>query len=364
MSYSILSPAILPEIKRIFKKNKPDRNNYYNIGDGFVLDAMKDSLKPHKPGFIYTVRKDLTLDEIKNINTTKALLLPITNRLNDYGKNFPLIKSKNLEKIEVPIILYGVGISGDPTNNSGMIDSIKAKYSFIFERVNYVSVRCSLSQKYLQDTFPDSSEKILMTSCPVIYYNHKLNDSNLFTESKNNILLTVTNRDDFWERETKTIDFIADKFKKSRKVISMHDYHLNSQVVTKNDGDFTISNFINEGVFPKNNFDIFIYALNKGFEIYIPRTVKECFQFYENFDFHLGSRLHAHLHFLSQGKKSFLTYVDDRCKGFSDDFGFPICDYRDLESYMDFDFELFRTNFFKHFSEMKKFNQYLTEDLL
>ncbi len=367
MSYSVLSPAILPDkknIKKFLKKNKPKRHNYFNIGDCFVLDAMIDSLTPHYPEYIYSVRKDLTENEIKNINSTKALLLPVTNRLNDFGKNFPLIKSNTLDKIEVPIILHGMGVSGDPKNNTGMLDTVKAKYNYIFEKAKYASVRCSLSQTYLTDNFPQLKEKILMTSCPVIFHKHKLNESGLFKDDKNSILLTVTNRDDFWERESKTIDFIAEKYKKSRKVISMHDYHLNSQHLTKNENKFTISNFINEGAFPKNNFDIFIYALSKGFEIYIPRTVNECFQFYENFDFHMGSRLHAHLHFLSQGKKSFLTYVDDRCKGFSDDFGFPICDYKDLDKYLDFDFEIFRNNFFKHLAEMQKFNHYLKDELL
>lgn len=203
-----------------------------------------------------------------------------------------------------------------------------------------------------------------MTSCPVVFHKHKLNESGLFKDKTNSVLLTVTNRDDFWERECKTIDFVAEKYKTSKKVISMHDYHLNNQHISKRDGQFSILNYINEGVFPKNNQAIFTYALSNGFEVYIPRSINDCFEYYKNFDLHIGSRLHAHLHFLSQGKKSFLTFVDYRCKGFSDDFGFPICDYKNLEYYLDFDFELFRAKFFKHFNEMAKFNNYIKEKLL
>jgi hypothetical protein len=79
-------------------------------------------------------------------------------------------------------------------------------------------------------------------------------------------------------------------------------------------------------------------AKKKGFKVFIPRSVKQCFDRYENIDLHLGSRLHAHLYFLSQRKPSFLTYVDDRCLGFADALDFSICEPTQFESYLDYDF--------------------------
>ena len=70
---------------------------------------------------------------------------------------------------------------------------------------------------------------------------------------------------------------------------------------------------------------------------------------------HVGSRLHAHLTFISRNKWSFLTYVDDRCLGFSEFLDFPLIEPGDLNRHLEDDFEIIRSNAQKSFQTMQKF---------
>ena len=106
------------------------------------------------------------------------------------------------------------------------------------------------------------------------------------------------------------------------------------------------------------------HAKNRGFEIYVPDDVDRCQAFYKTCDLHIGSRLHAHLFFLSQAKKTFLTYVDDRMTGMAQAHGFPICNPADFSSYMSFDFETVRKKSLVHYQAMDRFVSYMKTEVL
>lgn len=92
--------------------------------------------------------------------------------------------------------------------------------------------------------------------------------------------------------------------------------------------------------------------------------VEDYLKLYRECDLHIGSRLHAHLYFLSLRKPSFLTYVDDRMLGFSQMLGFPVCDHDRLGDYMEFDFAPCWRNMAAIEPTMNRFVDYVKDELL
>ncbi len=97
------------------------------------------------------------------------------------------------------------------------------------------------------------------------------------------------------------------------------------------------------------------YAVKRGYQVVTPRSADMCMAFYRDVDMHIGSRLHAHLFFLSRNKKSFLTPVDGRAIGVADELGFPLCDPSRFDMYLDFNFEIVRSRARDGFKVMEKF---------
>jgi polysaccharide pyruvyl transferase WcaK-like protein len=84
------------------------------------------------------------------------------------------------------------------------------------------------------------------------------------------------------------------------------------------------------------------YARQRGFKVVIPSSADECIQFYDHVDLHVGSRLHAHLLFLSRNKRSYLVPVDHRSVGIAEHLGFPLLAPEALDRSWDCDFEIVR----------------------
>lgn len=354
MNYSILTPYIVPPEMQARKA--------VNIGDGFILNSIIKLLSPYKCKYLFTPRKKISDWEIAKINSTKALILAGANQLNDDFTIAPEMTLEQLEKIKVPIVPFGIGIYGVQSRNSAMSETTKDILSGIHQRIKFSSWRCDLTLQYLEQFLPELSNKFLMTGCPVMY-NKKILDKVPFSEKEKKVVVTVTERGDFWEREVETIDFVSRQFPKSHKILSLHqDFALlGNQTKQKR-----IFSFFGTKTAQKTNSKPILlreYALKRGFKIFQPRSVEDCFRFYNRCDRHIGSRVHAHLYFLSQSKKSFLTYVDDRCLGFAKTLDFPICDFANLEQYLDYDFEIYRQNCLQAFLNMQHFVSYLKQEI-
>ncbi len=352
MSYSVLSPNIIPPEMQNARKS--------NIGDGFILYRILQLLHPHECRHILTSRKNLSDDDIRKINATKGLILAGTNQLTDFFSIVPGLTLNQLSRIEVPIIPFAIGINGHRKQNMKMSNLTKTVLEEIHNRIKYSSWRCGLTIDYLVKHIPSIEHKLLITGCPVIY------DENLlsglpFSNKTGKIVVTVTERDDFWDREIKTIDFVARRFKDSEKILSLHQVFEGPTM-----WNFVISFIGRRKIYrhKKKVMALRAYAKDKGFDIFVPKNVEECWEFYKNCDMHIGSRLHAHLFFLSQAKRSFLTYVDERMTGFSRDLGFPLCDYHSFDAYLGYDFEIYRANSIRLHQTMQKFVTYLKEEIL
>jgi polysaccharide pyruvyl transferase WcaK-like protein len=172
-----------------------------------------------------------------------------------------------------------------------------------------------------------------------------------FIDGEKTIAVTITDRDDFWDREMPMLQRLAERFPKSRRVLVLHNDYAMPFVTTSRIEHLRLPRKLVGNVLGARTL-----ARNLGYEVYMPKTADEALAFYRNsVDMHFGSRLHAHLLMLSWNKKSFLVSVDERMAGFSEYLGFPLCDGAKIDSYLDFDFEIVRNQAQKADVVMQKF---------
>lgn len=348
MSYSVLTPYLLPPEWRHRKKA--------NIGDGFILNRIVRLLQPASCIHVFSTRTTLSDEDVEKINSTKALILAGANQLNDDFSIVPDFDLSRTLSIKVPIVPFGIGVSGEKNRNRKMSEKTKSILRELHGRIRYSSWRCPLTVEYLTRYLPEVADRFVLTGCPVIY-DEKLLNGTPFGSHDERVVVTVTERGDFWEREAKTIDFVSRKFEKSEKRLSLHRSYPD---VSKWSAVFQRRRYLQR----KKIVDLHNYARDRGFTVVVPESVESCMAFYQGSDLHMGSRLHAHLFFLSQAKRSFLTYVDERMKGFSDMLEFPLCDYNRFDDYMEYDFERYRRRCLEHYETMKRFVHYLKKELL
>jgi hypothetical protein len=362
-AYSVLTPFIIPDIIAHSKR--------VNIGDGFVLNNTIRLLKPFTPKYIFSTRYTLSYKDIQNINKTKALIIAGTNQLSDKFEVNHRLNALDMEKIEVPIIPLGIGVTGVPQQNKCMSDESKKTLRKIHEKIIFSSWRCPLTVKYLKENLPDLSEKFVITGCPVIFDDPLLNGQKFKKDEPGTIVVTITDRGDFFHREKTTISFIARKYPLSQKILSLHQFY-NGNLIKSSSEIISSKNLLDTKIFRpehvKNLFEVFRlikFSEKLGFKIFCSDSVSEYYQLYQNSDLHFGSRLHAHLYFLSQGKKSYLTYVDERCTGFSKMLGFSIIyDPSQFEYQTEFNFEHYRNQAKIIYSDMNTFLRYIKNDIL
>jgi hypothetical protein len=189
-----------------------------------------------------------------------------------------------------------------------------------------------------------------MTGCPVVY-DRPLLDGAPFAAGERRVAVTVTERDDFWARETAVLDFAARRFSRARRFLVLH----------QNWSPPTRLELLRHRFWPASpaRLDDYQrlrqYAVRRGFEVVCPRDPDAGRAFYESIDLHVGSRLHAHLLCLSRAKRSWLVRVDGRADGIADSLGFPLCRPDELEGALAFDFERVRERARADFAAMLRF---------
>jgi hypothetical protein len=213
------------------------------------------------------------------------------------------------------------------------------------ERIRYSSWRCPITVEYLRRSLPHLEDQFLMTGCPVIYDTPILSNQP-FSGEPHRVVVTVTERGAFWDREQSTLNYIATQYPYAERILALHQVF-----------DDVRANM--DSVSGKVPSDLRSRARKLGFRIYRAVGVAETEDLYRGTDLHFGSRLHAHLFCLSQARRSFLTFVDGRCRGFSLAFSFPIIDYRSIWDGIDYEFSICRQQVRYHSSVMDKFTAYV-----
>jgi hypothetical protein len=351
MSYSVLSPYRMPAGAGATKR--------INYGDGFILEAVIKQLSPHHCDHVFSSRAPLTDDQIARVNSSKALVLAGANQLDDHFSVWPGATLADLEKIHVPIIPFGIGVNGEEGKNDGMSETTRDVLRLIHSRTRYSSWRCPLTMDYLNRNLPELGDHYLLTGCPVMFLGDGREETFQLPVEPRAVAVTITDRDEFWERETATIDFVANEFPGARKWLVLHQPAIEKSlkkrlkaIIRGKPGKW------------RTTAGLCRYAERSGFEVFEGAQVEDFLNLYRSVDIHIGSRLHAHLFTLSLRKPSFVTYVDERVSGFAKMLGFPVYHPSELHRYRDYDFTICWDNMKATGKVMEQFAGYVKDEIL
>jgi hypothetical protein len=338
--FATLSPYVIPP-------SMPEKR--LNVGDGFILRAIERLLGSFPTENVLSSRVEPGPPQLDILRQAGTVILAGANQLDDNFAIWPGLRAEEVRRLPVRFIPMGIGINGIAKRNRGFTENALETLRAIHEKVELSSWRCPMTVAAIERALPELKGRALMTGCPVVY-DKPLLESTAFSDSDRVIAVTVTERDNFWNREAGTLEFVANRFRSARRYLVLHQ-------VFDQPANFELRFGMLPGaaLFLKKRARLRALARRLGYEIVAPATANEALAFYKNIDFHIGSRLHAHLHFLSQNKKSFLTYVDDRMKGFSEFLKFPLCTPATFQQNLDFDFEIVRDAARNSFETMNTF---------
>jgi hypothetical protein len=283
------------------------------------------------------------------------VILAGANQLNDKYSVWPGLDAAEVVAQAFRFVPFGIGLHGEPGFNDRMTAPTMRILEAIHEPIPYSSWRCPRTIDYLHSNLPHLAHKFLMTGCPVVY-DAPLLEGERFETAENSVAVTPTERGDFWQRETAIIDAVAKRFAQARKYLVLHQ-------------DFSPAKWHEPfrhrllrgepAAFADKVEGLRAYARQRGFEVIAPADADACIAFYANVDVHVGTRLHAHLLFLSRNKRTYLVPVDGRSQGMAEFLGFPLPQAQDLDRHWDFDFEIVRRNAKAAYSTMQKFTRSL-----
>ncbi len=343
---AILTPYLVP---------REMRRKRVNLGDGFIFHAIERHIGKFPADHVFSPRLPPSPAVVEKLRAARGVVLGGANQLSDDFAPWPGLTADEIRRLKLRFIPFGIGLDGLKKKNRGFNIPTREIIQEIHEHIEYSSWRCPRTVALLEAAFPDLKDKFLMTGCPVSY-DRPLLEGRHFAKNAERVAVTVTERDDFLEREIRTLEDVARQFPTAEKFLVLHQ---DFRKLRKGIGPA-----VRKTLPPSWLGDIAILharARRLGFRLVSPGTAEECIRFYGSIGLHVGSRLHAHLLFLSQNKWSFLTYVDDRSLGFSEYLGFPMLEPGQLAHHLDFDFENVRGNAQKTWPVMERFLESLAQ---
>ena len=326
--YTVLTPYVIP----LALKGK----KVVNLGDGFILHAIERRIGKFASECTVSPRLKPNDAEQAALARGKGVILAGANQLNDRYSIWPGLKAEDISASRLRFVPFGIGLHGEVGYTVGLSKETREILRVMHERIEYSSWRCPPTVRFLEAQLPELKGRMLMTGCPVTY-DEPLLKGRRFLKAEQRVAVTVTERKDFWCRETQTIDFVERRFPRAERFLVIHQNYSPAHRFER-----LKHLLLPDAKLPNPYERLRRYATRRGFRIIFPSSADECMAFYRTVDMHFGSRLHAHLYFLSQNKRTFLVAVDDRATGMAEYLGFPICDPEQFEKYLDFDFELVR----------------------
>ncbi len=345
---AVLTPYQIPDS---LKKQK-----VVNLGDGFILRAIERLLGRFDESLTYSPRVELSEAAIAAISAAPGVILAGANQLNDRYTVWPGLTADFIRDRRLRLFPFAIGVHGEPGKTDCLSSETKDVLRAMHENIEYSSWRCPRTIAFLSREMPELSGQLLMTGCPVAY-DQPLLEGVPFSSATRRVAVTVTERGDFWERETAVIDFVAREFPRAERFLVLHQ---NYSPPKPHERFF-------QQVLPHpwpmaNQYQrLRHYAVRRGYRILCPHNADECSELYRSVDLHVGSRLHAHLLSLSLAIRSVLVPVDGRSVGMSEFLGFPLCEPADLQRGLATDFESVRAKAIEAYSVMMRFVQSLPQ---
>ncbi len=341
-NYSVLTPYLIP--------TSLQGRKVVNLGDGFILRAIERLIGRFSIQNIHSPRIALSGEIIQSLKQNRVVILAGANQLNDRYTVWPGLTAERIHLDNLRLIPFAIGLHGEKGYTDKLSDATRSVLLALHEKIEYSSWRCPRTVAYLNQQLPELSGQLIMTGCPVVYDTPLLEGRSFYSGTRK-IAVTVTERHDFWARETRVIDFVAKHFPRSQRFLVLHQNYSPPQRFEHFRHRWGIGSEASLNEYQK----LRKYAVCRGFRVICPKDADDCISFYRHMDFHVGSRLHAHLLFLSRAKRSMLVPVDDRALGMAEFLGFPLYAPDELAEGLEFDFNIVRERATQGYEEMKRF---------
>lgn len=341
-AFAVLTPYLIPESLR--------QRKVVNLGDGFILRAIERLVGRFSPARTFSPRVAPSAAAIAALTQSPVVLLAGANQLNDRYTVWPGLSADEIRRSGLRLVPFGIGLHGEPGHTDGLSEATREVLRAVHERIEYSSWRCPHTVEFLIREMPELEPQVLMTGCPVTY-DKPLLEGAAFGREVRRIAVTVTERHDFWTRETAVIDFVARHFPRAERLLVLHQNYSPPARF-----ELARHRWLPQPAAQLNEYQrLRQYAVRRGFRVVCPADAAACAAVYDTVDAHIGSRLHAHLLCLSRAKRSWLVPVDGRSVGMAAFLGFPLCQPAELEAALDFDFEIVRERAREGFGVMRRF---------
>jgi hypothetical protein len=340
--YGVLTPYPIP--RELAGRKVP------NHGDGLILRAIERLVGSFDQARTFSPRIPLPADAEAALAATPAVVLAGANQLSTTWTIWPGLTADRLRASGLRLVPFGIGLHGAPGHSERLSEATKAVLLALHERIACSSWRCPRTVELLHRELPQIRSQVLMTGCPVAY-DRPLLDGEPFRAEVGHVAVTATERGDFLGRETAVLDYAAATWPRARRTLVLH----------QNWSPPTRWELLRHRLWPRPRARLDAcqqlrqHAVRRGFRVFAPAGADALAAFYRTVDVHVGSRLHAHLHCLSQCKRSWLVPVDGRAAGIAEWLDFPLCQPDTLHAHADFDFERVRARARATFPVLRQF---------
>lgn len=290
-----------------------------NIGDFLITDRARQLFESFvdKEIVILDRTRDLT-PHLDLINSSRFLVLcgGPAYASDIYKGIYPLVE--DLSKIKVPIIPFGLGWSGSPAGRPEDFKFDKVSTKFLHEvhdKIAFSSCRDEITEDIVTSA---GFRNVKMTGCPVWYDLNFIDEKFTPSEFKNIVITTPASPRLIWQT-LKLIRVVKKEFPRGTYYLSFH-----------------------RGILPDKHTPFIVglaYILMCIGAFFIIPAIKirdiaydlDRMKFYEEMDFHIGYRVHAHLFFLSRRLPSILINEDGRGMGMMKTLKMPMLNKKDSE---------------------------------
>lgn len=290
-----------------------ENNKYYialtgakkNVGDFLITKralALLEKIAPEYEFIKYPHWE--AFDDIEFVNKSQGIIIlgGPGYQMNMYPGVYKLCN--DFSKIEVPIYTLGSGWKGKPGDKTTeklyiftdsaqlLLNSMEKTYAGMSCR-DYQTVRALKNNGYKNTT---------MTGCPVWYDLLSLGKEFRAPTELKKIVFTPAQDYIYSDQSIEVMNYLSRRFRESKIIVSFHR------------GIGEVDEFTPEADVI-NTKKLAEHALNLGFEVVDVSYEVDKLNFYDECDFHIGYRVHAHIYFLSKRLPSILIHEDGRGNG-------------------------------------------------
>lgn len=289
----------------------------YFVGlHGAKINSGDFLIREKAVGLLHQIRPDRDLvllpswepldDKLELVNKSKGLIIMGGPAISEhtYPEGFPL--AKDLEAIHAPIHLMGVGSYVFPASRA-LTYSLSPDTLRFLKKCASISTRDVLTKEILDR---NGVAHVKVTGCPALFDLASLEKESLRPQKISKILLSTPQRKDFQDQLVQIALQLQKTFPAAKIVISFN------RGFTKN--PYTPARVAR--YLAKCNETL----LSLGFETLDLSHNIEKMNAIDDFDLHVGYRLHSHILFLSKNKVSYLIAEDSRGVGNCDFLGLPL----------------------------------------